>query len=735
MSILRLWRQRHGRQAAAAVAVSCVMASATTVLASSGTPPNNNNNHSHSYDDQVKDKDKRQRQRQHQPMSNLRRTRSQANGSTKNEDEEEEEEDGSNKESEKQETSETSMFAFRRRRLSSLLRSSNSSSSLPEEEDADSANKDENENENENENESHAAAAVPEEEEQVERLSHVKRRQSTRVRGGDDALHARTTTTKLNNIQTRKTAAAAAAVAVDQHNLNSQSPPVRDTFLYAKEIESLNQEHPLQTVHDNHDDSNKNVLSRTLSSIKKMPFPPHVVGTFSCHGIEPLPIQRLLSPLELQFFLLTNHNNNNNNNNTPSLSSSSSSLSLVHAKINQDRGVVAHPYGNDPNMALFGVFDGHGLHGDDVAHYAMKETLHRLKHNPRFPTKTVTSTSNTNDGQPHASTNQATRIKGINNNINGNADNESEYSNIAQAFCEIFHQMDQDLHLQQRKQKQRNNTNDDNDSSSDSVSESNSNYIDHVFSGTTACVVLVENATRTLYMANIGDSRAVLAVPTKHKHHHHHGGGVHPQSSASTQHTHTHTHTRTHRAIELTQDQYPMLAGERERLEALGGYITQTDGTTGRVWNRAPHQHKQTVRSRSTNGSNCNKEHMDPMYGLAMSRSIGDHFLEPVGVIATPVITAHELPSSSSASDDNGNGGLVNDVFLILASDGVWSVMDSDEAVRVVADALNDPHHGHDASVACEILIETAMEQWRAVEGEYRDDITAVVVRLDHLFD
>ena len=38
------------------------------------------------------------------------------------------------------------------------------------------------------------------------------------------------------------------------------------------------------------------------------------------------------------------------------------------------------------------------------------------------------------------------------------------------------------------------------------------------------------------------------------------------------------------------------------------------------------------------------------------------------------------------------------------------------------------------ADKACEVLIETAAQRWREYEGDYRDDITAVVVKLQDLW-
>ena len=102
--------------------------------------------------------------------------------------------------------------------------------------------------------------------------------------------------------------------------------------------------------------------------------------------------------------------------------------------------------------------------------------------------------------------------------------------------------------------------------------------------------------------------------------------------------------------------------------------------------------------------------------GLAMARSIGDYAVKSAGVIAEPVVSSHTLHE--------------NDCFFILATDGVWEFISSAEAVEIVAKNL---HKG--ATKACQKLIETAAAKWHDEEGDYRDDITALVVRLHHLLE
>jgi len=102
------------------------------------------------------------------------------------------------------------------------------------------------------------------------------------------------------------------------------------------------------------------------------------------------------------------------------------------------------------------------------------------------------------------------------------------------------------------------------------------------------------------------------------------------------------------------------------------------------------------------------------MIGLAMARSIGDYAVKDVGVIAEPEVKKFKVSNE--------------DRFVILASDGVWEFIPSQEAVDIVGGFLS--YGCHDA---CEELIQVAAQRWQEEEGDYRDDITAIVVRIDAL--
>jgi len=201
-------------------------------------------------------------------------------------------------------------------------------------------------------------------------------------------------------------------------------------------------------------------------------------------------------------------------------------------------------------------------------------------------------------------------------------------------------------------------------------------------SGSTACVAVLAGSKLTV--ANVGDSRAVIGRRKRGEQ------GVRKATADLLQ--------MQYESISLTKDQNAKDPVEKRRVLKSGGYVAEPrePGLPARVY--------------------LDKE--CTLVGLAMSRSLGDHIMKQVGVIANPVITHHALTDQ--------------DEFLILASDGVWEFISPEEAVRIVSDCLDKDLTASEASVQ---LIRYAMQLWKEIEGDYRDDITAIVVRLPRLFD
>jgi len=88
-------------------------------------------------------------------------------------------------------------------------------------------------------------------------------------------------------------------------------------------------------------------------------------------------------------------------------------------------------------------------------------------------------------------------------------------------------------------------------------------------------------------------------------------------------------------------------------------------------------------------------------------------------VIPDPEIQKFTIAPPKSETGDG-------DLFVIVASDGVWEFISSQEAAEIIAGTEH-------ASNACEVLVQEAAERWRKEEGNYRDDITAIVTFLPFL--
>jgi serine/threonine protein phosphatase PrpC len=156
----------------------------------------------------------------------------------------------------------------------------------------------------------------------------------------------------------------------------------------------------------------------------------------------------------------------------------------------------------------------------------------------------------------------------------------------------------------------------------------------------TACVLVNEGDRRFAVTANVGDSRVVLSR-----------GG---------------------QAVELTRDHKPNSPSELARIQALGGTVD---------WYGYVDGEGQPVEGTGVYRVNGN---------LAVSRAVGDAAEKPF-VSAVPDVRVVDLDvggggggSGSSSSSSSSGSSSAEDEFIILASDGLWDVMTSDEAVRYV---------------------------------------------------
>ena len=188
--------------------------------------------------------------------------------------------------------------------------------------------------------------------------------------------------------------------------------------------------------------------------------------------------------------------------------------------------------------------------------------------------------------------------------------------------------------------------------------------VDSSFSGST-CVTLFYTPSR-LICANVGDSRCVI-------------GKFDGQNWKSKN---------------LSRDQKPSEQDEYDRIINSGGRIESFKDENGnyigpeRVWLKE-----------------------EDVPGLAMSRSFGDEVAHTVGVITEPEINEYFF--------------MEEDKFIIIASDGLWEFISSDECVLMVKDF----YLKNDIDGAMSYLYKESSKRW-IMEEEVIDDITILMAFL-----
>ena len=187
--------------------------------------------------------------------------------------------------------------------------------------------------------------------------------------------------------------------------------------------------------------------------------------------------------------------------------------------------------------------------------------------------------------------------------------------------------------------------------------------LDSVFSGSTCCSLLITE--NKIISCNLGDSRGIIGKKN-----------IKDNKWISEN---------------LTNDHKPDLIEEKNRILQNGGrvesYIDENGNQVGpvRVW-----------------------KGNENVPGLAMSRSFGDEIAHCVGVICEPEIKEKVIESDVK--------------FFVVASDGVWEFISSQECVDIVSKFYED----NNIEGAVHTLAQESRKRW-IQEEEVIDDISIVI--------
>lgn len=214
----------------------------------------------------------------------------------------------------------------------------------------------------------------------------------------------------------------------------------------------------------------------------------------------------------------------------------------------------------------------------------------------------------------------------------------------------------------------------------------------HIASVGSCCLVGVV-CQRTLFVANLGDSRVVLAKRVGNT------GGI--------------------AAIQLSMDHNANVEEVRQELRELHPHDPQIVVLKHGVWR---------------------------VKGIIqVSRSIGDVYMKHVQFNQEPLNAKFRLPEPMNMPILTANPSIIshplqpNDSFLIFASDGLWEHLSNEEAVDIVR---SNPHSGSARRLVKAALQEAARKRemrysdlWNIdmkVRRHFHDDITVIVLFLNH---
>ena len=201
-------------------------------------------------------------------------------------------------------------------------------------------------------------------------------------------------------------------------------------------------------------------------------------------------------------------------------------------------------------------------------------------------------------------------------------------------------------------------------------------------SGTTATTAYIRG--HMLYISHVGDSAAVMATKENDM----------------------------FISSDITVDHKPDNVDEMSRIQSLGGRVARKNGVPRVVWRRPAR----------SNGKVVQKQYEYVPF-LAVSRSLGD--LWSYDARHRDFIVSPE-PDIQAIKIIPGHHK-----FIILASDGLWGVMNGDEAVSAVTSFETTSTDSPDDRNCSESLIRKALDLWQHKRSR-ADNISVIVIFFDN---
>ena len=307
-------------------------------------------------------------------------------------------------------------------------------------------------------------------------------------------------------------------------------------------------------------------------------------------------------------------------------------ISFGKPKTNQDNYFKYNINSNLDDLIFVGVCDGHGENGHHVSDYLINHLPLDLE------------------------------VEYLNNSENNSFENISQ-EKITKIFEESFLKTDTDLNLLC-----------DNMKKLKLMGENVPNYFNCDYSGSTCISILLKkNDISTVYVANVGDSRAIIVKENNNN---------------------------IWTFEQLSRDHKPTEEDEYKRIIEADGEIEAIEDDNGnwtgplRVWEKG------------SEGP-----------GLAMTRSLGDKVGTKIGVICTPEVSKYLIKDEDRA--------------FIIASDGLWEYMPNQDVTEAVKELILDMRENNEisADIIANELFKQAVIRWRQKEPGM-DDITIICVLL-----